>query len=141
MKETNLPEARLAGELKRTTFQPRLFGQVLRDGTWYDARIDQADAQWPMGAPRPDLRRTHIPLGPILVFSASNFPFAFSVAGGDTASALAGGNPVIVKAHSGHLELSALTGEVVTQALADAGAPAGLFHVVFGTEAGKTAAA
>ena len=139
MNETNLPEARLAGELKRTTFQLRLFGQVLRDGTWYDARIDQADAQWPMGAPRPDLRRTHIPLGPILVFSASNFPFAFSVAGGDTASALAGGNPVIVKAHSGHLELSALTGEVVTKALADAGAPSGLFHVVFGTEAGKTA--
>ncbi|MFJ2617958.1 aldehyde dehydrogenase (NADP(+)) [Glutamicibacter sp. NPDC087344] len=139
MAETNLPEARLTGELKRTTFQLRLFGQVLRDGTWYDARIDHADAEWPMGAPRPDLRRTHIPLGPILVFSASNFPFAFSVAGGDTASALAGGNPVIVKAHSGHLELSRATGEVVTRALAEAGAPEGLFHVVYGTEAGKTA--
>ncbi|GAA1406484.1 aldehyde dehydrogenase [Glutamicibacter uratoxydans] len=138
MAETNLPEPRLRGELKRTSFQLRIFGELLRDGGFLDARIDHADPQWPMGAPRPDLRRTHIPLGPVLVFSASNFPFAFSTAGGDTASALAAGNPVIVKAHSGHLELSRLTGEVVAAALTAAGAPEGLFHVVFGTEAGRS---
>ncbi len=138
MEETNLPEARLRGELKRTSFQLRIFGELLRDGGFLDARIDHADPQWPMGAPRPDLRRTHVPLGPVVVFSASNFPFAFSTAGGDTASALAAGNPVIVKAHSGHLELSRLTGQVVVNALEAAGAPAGLFHVVFGTEAGRT---
>ncbi|WP_313810576.1 aldehyde dehydrogenase family protein [Glutamicibacter sp.] len=137
MAETNLPEARLRGELKRTSFQLRIFGELLRAGGYLDARIDHADAQWPMGAPRPDLRRTHIPLGPVVVFSASNFPFAFSTAGGDTASALAAGNPVIVKAHSGHLELTRLTGEVVVKALQGAGAPEGLFHVVFGTEAGR----
>ncbi|MGQ3383163.1 aldehyde dehydrogenase (NADP(+)) [Glutamicibacter sp. TV12E] len=136
--ETNLPEPRLRGELKRTTFQLRIFGELLRAGGYLDARIDHADPQWPMGAPRPDLRRTRIPLGPVVVFSASNFPFAFSTAGGDTASALAAGNPVIVKAHSGHLELTRATGEVVAKALDEAGAPAGLFHVVFGTEAGRT---
>lgn len=139
MRETNLPEGRLSGELKRTTFQLRLFGELLRDGRFLDARIDHADPQWPMGAPRPDLRRSYRPLGPVLVFSASNFPFAFSVAGGDTASALAAGNPVIVKAHSGHLELSLATGEVVSKALEQAGAPQGLFAVVFGTEAGRSA--
>lgn len=78
MRETNLPEGRLTGELKRTSFQLRLFGELLRDGGFLDARIDHADAQWPMGAPRPDLRRSYRPLGPVLVFSASNFPFAFS---------------------------------------------------------------
>lgn len=139
MQETNLPEPRLRGELKRTTFQLRIFGEVLRDGGYLDVRVDHADAQWPMGAPRPDLRRTQVPLGPVLVFSASNFPFAFSVAGGDTASALAAGNPVIVKAHSGHLELSRLTGNLLVEALAVAGAPDGLFRVVFGTEAGRNA--
>ena len=138
MAETNLPEPRLRGELKRTTFQLRFFGELLRDGGYLDARIDHADAQWPMGAARPDLRRTRIPLGPVVVFAASNFPFAFSVAGGDSASALAAGNPVIVKAHHGHLELSRLTAQVVNDALAGAGAPDGLFQVVFGTEAGRT---
>jgi len=139
MDETNLPEPRLRGELKRTSFQLRLFGEVLRDGSYLDARIDHADPQWPMGAPRPDLRRSYRPIGPVVVFAASNFPFAFSVAGGDTASALAAGNPVILKAHSGHLQLSADTGAVVTRALQDAGAPAGLFHVVFGTDSGRNA--
>lgn len=138
MAETNLPEPRLRGELKRTSFQLRLFGELLRDGGYLDARIDHADAHWPMGAPRPDLRRTRIPLGPVVVFAASNFPFAFSVAGGDSASALAAGNPVIVKAHHGHLELSRLTAQVVNEALSEAGAPDGLFQVVFGTEAGRT---
>lgn len=137
--ETHLAAGRLKGELKRSTFQLRLFGEVLRDGAYLDARIDHADQEWPMGAPRPDLRRVLEPLGPIVVFAASNFPFAFSVAGGDTASALAAGNPVILKAHSGHPELSALTGRIVADALADAGAPAGTFAVVFGTEAGAGA--
>lgn len=137
MAETNLPEARLRGELKRTSFQMRLFGEVLREGSYLDARIDHADPQWPMGAPRPDLRRSYRPIGPVVVFAASNFPFAFSVAGGDTASALAAGNPVILKAHSGHLQLSLDTGAVLTRALQEAGAPAGLFHVVFGTESGR----
>ena len=137
-RETNLPEGRLRGELKRTTFQLRLFAEVVQDGSYLDARIDHADADWPMGAPRPDLRRTHIPLGPVAVFAASNFPFAFSVAGGDSASALAGGNPVMVKAHSGHLELSQETARVVVESLAAAGAPEGTFGIVYGTEAGRT---
>ncbi|MET4095725.1 aldehyde dehydrogenase (NADP(+)) [Arthrobacter sp. UYCu712] len=138
-RETNLPEARLRGELKRTTFQLRLFGEVLRDGAYLDARIDHADADWPMGAPRPDLRRILVPLGPVVVFAASNFPFAFSVAGGDTASALAAGSPVLLKAHSGHPVLSRMTGEVVTAALSAAGAPEGAFALVTGTAAGSAA--
>jgi NADP-dependent aldehyde dehydrogenase len=136
--ETHLSQARLKGELKRTTFQLRLFGEVLDEGSYLDARIDQADPAWGMG-PRPEIRRTLEPLGPVLVFSASNFPFAFSVAGGDTASALAAGCPVIVKAHSGHPRLSERTGDVVAAALAHAGAPAGLFDVIFGTQAGRDA--
>ncbi|MDQ4501448.1 aldehyde dehydrogenase family protein [Sinomonas sp. ASV322] len=137
--ETHLAEGRLRGELKRTTFQLRLFGELLRDGGYLDARIDHADPEWPMGAPRPDLRRVRVPLGPVLVFAASNFPFAFSVAGGDTASALAAGCPVLLKAHSGHLELSRRTGDVVAGALAAAGAPAGTFGLVVGTAAGAAA--
>ncbi|MGC0143447.1 aldehyde dehydrogenase (NADP(+)) [Pseudactinotalea sp. Z1732] len=139
MRETNLAEGRLQGELKRTAFQLRLFAEVVRDGRHLDVRIDHADADWPMGAPRPDLRRYLRPIGPVLVFSASNFPFAFSVAGGDTASALAAGNPVVVKAHSGHPELSRMTGDVVTEALRRAGAPDGVFAVVYGREAGTAA--
>ena len=139
MRETNLAEGRLQGELKRTAFQLRLFAEVVRDGRHLDVRIDHADADWPMGAPRPDLRRYLRPIGPVLVFSASNFPFAFSVAGGDTASALAAGNPVVVKAHSGHPELSRMTGDVVTEALRRAGAPEGVFAVVYGREAGTAA--
>ncbi|MFJ4264787.1 aldehyde dehydrogenase (NADP(+)) [Paenarthrobacter nicotinovorans] len=136
--ETNLPEARLQGEIKRTAFQLRLFGSVLRDGGYLDARIDHADAAWPMGAPRPDLRRSLRPIGPVVVYSASNFPFAFSVAGGDTASALAAGNAVIVKGHEAHARLSRLTEAVVREALAAAGADPNLLTVVFGREAGTT---
>jgi len=138
-RETHLPEPRLRGEVRRTSFQLRLFGEVLREGTWLDARIDRADGDWPMGAPRPDLRRQLEPIGPVLVFAASNFPFAFSVAGGDTASALAAGNAVIVKAHPGHPQLSALTTTVVRDALAAVGAPSGLFDTVYGTQAGVQA--
>ncbi|MDQ1596174.1 MAG: hypothetical protein QOH40_2730 [Arthrobacter pascens] len=137
--ETRLPEARLRGELKRTTFQLRLFGELLRDGGYLDARIDHADPDWPMGAPRPDLRRMLVPLGPVVVFAASNFPFAFSVTGGDTASALAAGSPVLLKAHSGHPGLSRLTADVVLTALREAGAPQGTFALITGTAAGAAA--
>nr|WP_245633887.1 aldehyde dehydrogenase (NADP(+)) [Amycolatopsis jejuensis] len=137
--ETHLPVApRLTGELARTTFQLRLFGEVLRDGGFLGATVDHADPGWPMGA-RPDLRRVLVPLGPVLVFAASNFPFAFSVAGGDTASALAAGCPVVLKAHPGHEGLSTRTGEIVTAALAAAGAPDGLFSVIHGVEEGVAA--
>jgi NADP-dependent aldehyde dehydrogenase len=138
-RETHLAEARLQSELKRTTFQLRLFAEVLAEGSYLDARIDPADAQWPMGAPRPDLRRVFMPLGPVVVFAASNFPFAFSTAGGDTASALAAGCSVVLKVHSGHPELSQATGRVIAGALAAAGAPSGLFSLVFGTDAGTRA--
>jgi NADP-dependent aldehyde dehydrogenase len=137
--ETHLPAApRLKGELARTTFQLRLFGEVLTDGAFLGATVDHADPSWPMGA-RPDIRRVLTPIGPTLVFAASNFPFAFSVAGGDTASALASGCPVVLKAHPGHEELSTRTGAIVTEALAAAGAPAGLFAVIHGVDVGVTA--
>ena len=123
-RETHLATERLQGELKRTTFQLRLFAEVLRDGSFLQATIDHADPDWPMGA-RPDLRRMLRPIGPVAVYAASNFPFAFSVAGGDTASALAAGCPVLLKAHPSHPELSTATGALVTEALAEAGAPAG----------------
>ncbi|WP_375432897.1 aldehyde dehydrogenase (NADP(+)) [uncultured Friedmanniella sp.] len=139
MTETRLAEGRLRGELRRTTFQLRLFAEALRDGSYLEVRIDHADPDWPMGAPRPDLRRILVPLGPVVVFAASNFPFAFSVAGGDVASALAAGCSVLLKVHPGHPRLSAATGEVVTEALVDAGAPAGLFTLLYGEEAGRAA--
>jgi NADP-dependent aldehyde dehydrogenase len=138
-RETHLSEDRLRSELRRTTFQLRLFAEVVADGSYVDVRIDHADPDWPMGAPRPDLRRLMQPLGPVLVFAASNFPFAFSVAGGDTASALAAGCPVVVKVHPGHPELSAATAEQVMAALADAGAPEGVFAIIAGVDAGVAA--
>lgn len=132
--ETRLGTARLTGEVARTTGQLRLFARVITEGSYLEAVIDHASpASTP---PSPDLRRILRPVGPVAVFSASNFPFAFSVAGGDTASALAVGCPVIVKAHSGHLELSKRTAAIVSAALDDAGAPAGLFALVAGREAG-----
>src|SRR5215218_251929 len=133
--ETHLGVDRLQGELKRTTFQLRLFAKILRDGSFLQATIDHADPAWPMG-PRPDLRRVLRPLGPIAVYAASNFPFAFSVAGGDTASALAAGCPMLLKANPSHPELSAATGVHVTDALAEAGAPDGIFAVVMGFDTG-----
>ncbi len=139
VEESHLAEGRLKGELVRTTFQLRLFSEVLRDGAYLDVRVDHADPDWPMGAPRPDLRRTMLPLGPVVVFGAGNFPFAFSVAGGDTASALAAGCPVLFKAHPGHLQLSVATADVVRRALAEAGAPDDLFTLVVGDEAGRAA--
>jgi NADP-dependent aldehyde dehydrogenase len=138
MRESHLTEPRLRSELARTTFQLRLFADVVDEGDYLDVRIDHADAHWPMGV-RPDLRRTRVPYGAVVVFAASNFPFAFSVAGGDTASALAAGCSVILKAHPGHPDLSAATGETVCAALADDGCPDGLFQVVYGDAAGRAA--
>lgn len=135
MRETGLTEARLRGELKRTAVQLRLFADVVIDGEYLDVRIDYADPQFTLG-PRPDLRRVLTPLGPVLNFSGSNFPFAFSVAGGDTASALAAGCSVIVKAHSGHPELSQRTGDVVAAALVGAGAPSNTLQLIVGQEQG-----
>jgi len=101
MAESGLPRARLEGERGRTVGQLRLFAQVVREGSWIEARIDPAlPARTPL--PRPDIRQRHIPLGPVAVFGASNFPLAFSVAGGDTASAFAAGCPVVVKGHGAH---------------------------------------
>ena len=135
VQETHLGLERLQGELKRTTFQLRLFAGVLRDGSFLQATIDHADPAWPMGA-RPDLRRMLRPIGPVAVYAASNFPFAFSVAGGDTASARAAGCPVVLKANPSHPQLSAATGAQVTKALLEAGAPDGSFAVVMGFETG-----
>lgn len=135
MRETGLTEARLTGEVRRTTNQLRLFAEVIVDGGYLDARIDDADPAYVIG-PRPDVRRVLEPVGPVLNFAASNFPFAFSVAGGDSAAALAAGCPLIVKAHSGHPELSRRTGEIVAEALATAGMPDGVFQVVAGQQAG-----
>ncbi|MDH2445495.1 aldehyde dehydrogenase (NADP(+)) [Amnibacterium sp. CER49] len=135
-RESHLPTARLTGELTRTTFQLRLFAQVLEDGAYLEATLDPADPGWGMG-PRPDLRRVLQPLGPVAIWAASNFPFAFSVAGGDTASALAAGAPVVLVAHPGHPELSAATAAVLGDALAAAGAPEGAFALVGGLDAGR----
>jgi NADP-dependent aldehyde dehydrogenase len=128
--ETALGTARLANEAARTTGQLRLFAEVLRDGSYQGIVIEPAEAA------RPDLRRIKRPIGPVAAFAASNFPFAFSVAGGDTASALAAGCPVIVKAHEGHPRTSRRTADLVRAALESAGAPEGVFDIVFGVEAG-----
>ena len=129
--ESGLPRGRIEGERARTVGQLRLFAQVVRDGLWLDARIDPAlPERKPL--PRPDLRQRHIPLGPVAVFGASNFPLAFSVAGGDTASALAAGCPVVVKAHSAHPGTSELAGRAVQAAVRKCGLPEGVFSMLFG---------
>ncbi|MGP4055701.1 aldehyde dehydrogenase (NADP(+)) [Mycobacterium sp. 4D054] len=129
--ESGLPQARITGEVGRTTGQLRLFAEVLREGSWNGARIDTAlPDRTPL--PRPDLRQRFVPLGPVAVFSASNFPLAFSVAGGDTASALAAGCPVIVKGHDAHPGTSELVGRAISDAVAASGLPAGTFSLLFG---------
>jgi NADP-dependent aldehyde dehydrogenase len=133
-RETALGATRLAGELTRTTYQLRLFADVLRDGGYLEAAVDHA-GDTPMG-PRPDLRRMLVPLGPVAVFGASNFPLAFSVPGGDTASALAAGCPVVVKAHGSHPATSQLCFEVLDTAVRRIGAPAGTLGIVHGVQAG-----
>ncbi|KVP72748.1 aldehyde dehydrogenase (NADP(+)) [Burkholderia ubonensis] len=129
--ESALPVARLEGERARTVGQLRLFAALVRDGRWLDATLDAAlpDRQ-PL--PRPDLRLQKIPVGPVAVFGASNFPLAFSVAGGDTASAFAAGCPVVVKAHPAHLGTSELVGRAIRQAVAASGLPEGVFSLVIG---------
>ena len=129
--ETSLPLPRLTGERARTTNQLKLFAAVVREGSWVDARIDPAQPQR-QPLPRVDLRRMLVPLGPVAVFGASNFPFAFSVAGGDTASALATGNPVIVKAHERHPGTSEMVAGAVQRAIAAVGLPAGIFSMLHG---------
>jgi alpha-ketoglutaric semialdehyde dehydrogenase len=130
-RETGLPTERLAGERGRTIGQLRQFAALLREGSWCDARIDtaQPDRQ-PL--PRPDIRRVLAPLGPVAVFGASNFPLAFSVAGGDTASALAAGCPVVVKAHPAHPGTSELAACAVQRAIATCGLSAGIFSMIQG---------
>jgi len=133
--ESGLPEARIAGEVGRTTGQLRLFAAVVREGSWAGARIDPAQPdRTPL--PRPDIRQRAVALGPVAVFGASNFPLAFSVAGGDTASALAAGCPVVVKAHDAHPGTSELVGRAITDAVAAAGLPKGTFSLLFGTGPG-----
>ena len=134
-RETGIGPTRLGGELKRTCYQLRLFAEVLEDGGYLEATIDHA-GDTPMG-PRPDLRRLLVPIGPVAVFGSSNFPLAFSVPGGDTASALAAGSPVVLKAHSSHPATSALCFELLLQGARAAGAPEGTVGIVYGQQAGS----
>jgi len=134
-RETGFATGKLDGELTRAAYQLRFFGEVIRDGSYLEATIDRAAAT-PMG-PRPDLRRMLVPIGPVAVFGASNFPFAFSVLGGDTASALAAGSPVVVKAHASHPATSKLSFDVLAAAAARTSAPAGVIGIVYGRDAGS----
>ena len=137
MRETALPKARLEAETTRTCGQLRLFAGVVEEGSWVMARIDRPDpGRKP--TPKPDIRSMLRPLGPVAVFGASNFPLAFSVAGGDTASALAGGNPVVIKAHPAHPGTSELVGRAIQQAVHDCRLPEGVFSLLFdaGNEVG-----
>jgi NADP-dependent aldehyde dehydrogenase len=132
--ETGLGLPRLTGELKRTTVQLEMFAGVVLDGGYLEVRIDPADPDFVLG-PRPDIRRTLLPRGPVLNYAAGNFPFAFSVVGGDSAAALAAGCPVILKAHPGHPKLSERTAELVIAALAASGMPDHTFQIVFDADA------
>ena len=129
--ETALPEGRVRGETGRTSGQLRMFAKLLEEGSWVDARIDRAipDRE---PVPKPDLRAMLRPIGPVAVFCASNFPLAFSVAGGDTASALAAGCPVIVKAHHAHPGTALIVGRLVVEAVLEHGLPEGTFSLIFG---------
>ncbi len=134
-RESALGEVRLRGELARCAYQLRLFAEVLADGGYLEVTIDHPDPD-AIPAPRPDLRRMLVPVGPVAVFSASNFPLAFSVAGGDTASALAAGCPVVVKAHSGHPYTSERVASALRRAAAGVGLPEDLLTLVHGRAAG-----
>lgn len=128
--ETGLPEVRLQGEITRTAGQLRLYGAAAERGDWLDARIETAQPdRRPL--PKPDHRSMLRPLGPVVVFGSSNFPFAYSVAGGDTASAFAAGCPVIVKAHPAHPGASELVGRLILHAVRDCGLPEGTFSLLF----------
>jgi len=134
MTETALPRPRLEGELRRTAFQLRFFAVVVDEGSFLDVSIDHATDS-PMG-PLPDLRRLRRPLGPVGVFGSSNFPFAFSVPGGDTASALAAGCPVVVKAHPAHPATSQRAFEALVRGAQSVDAPEGTLALLFGFDAG-----
>jgi NADP-dependent aldehyde dehydrogenase len=134
--ETGLGAVRLNGELTRSVFQFRMFAEALREGGYLEVTIDHAGVS-PMG-PVPDVRRMLVPIGPVAVFGSSNFPFAFSVAGGDTASALAAGCPVVLKAHSSHPLTSQASFAALSSAAEAHGAPAGTLGIVYGTKAGAT---
>jgi NADP-dependent aldehyde dehydrogenase len=137
MKETNLPEARLKNERIRTMFQLTSYADACEKGNWLDIRIDTADPQ--RTPPKPDIRKMMVPLGPVVVYGASNFPFAYSTAGGDTASAFAAGCSVIVKAHPAHPETSTRVTQAIQAAISRCGLPEDLFIHVFGAspETGK----
>jgi 2,5-dioxopentanoate dehydrogenase len=130
MAETGLTAARVQAETARTCAQARLFANLAQEGSWVDARIDTGDRSR-KPAPKPDVRSMLRPLGPIAVFGASNFPLAFSVAGGDTVSALAAGNPVIVKAHPAHPGTSEMVGDAILRAVQSSGLPAGTFALLY----------
>jgi alpha-ketoglutaric semialdehyde dehydrogenase len=134
MEETGLPETRLVGERGRTIGQLKLFAQLLREGSWVDARIDTADPKR-VPIPKPDVRSMLRPLGPVGVFGASNFPLAFSVAGGDTASVLAAGCTVVVKAHPAHPGTNELVANAIVEAAKKTGMPEGVFSMVHGRSA------
>ncbi len=129
--ETGLPDARLRGETGRTTGQLRLFAGLIEEGSWLDARIEHAQPDR-APVPKPDLRSMHRPLGPVAVFCASNFPLAFSVAGGDTAAALAAGCPVVVIAHQSHPGVAEIVGQAVMRAALTTSMPEGVFSLLYG---------
>jgi len=130
--EAGLPTKRLTGERARTVGQLRMFADLVREGSWVEATIDRAQPER-KPLPQPDIRRMLIPIGPVAVFGASNFPLAFSVAGGDTASAFAAGNPVIVKAHPAHPGTSEMVARAIVTAAEATGMPAGVFSLLQGT--------
>ncbi|PMZ77046.1 aldehyde dehydrogenase (NADP(+)) [Pseudomonas sp. FW305-70] len=135
-RETALPSARIQGERGRTSGQMRLFAQVLRRGDFYSARIDRAlPERQPL--PRVDLRQYRIGVGPVAVFGASNFPLAFSTAGGDTAAALAAGCPVVFKAHSGHMATAECVANAILRAAEQTDMPKGVFNMIYGAGVGE----
>lgn len=129
--ETGLPEARMRGETARTTGQLRMFAALIEEGSWVDARIERAQPDR-TPVPKPDLRSMLRPLGPVAVFCASNFPLAFSVAGGDTAAALAAGCPVVVIAHASHPGVAEIIATAVIKAAHETGMPEGVFSLLYG---------
>ena len=137
MTETNLPEARLRGERARTIFQLNSYADACEKGEWLEARIDTAIPD--KTPPKPDIRKMLVPLGPVVVFGASNFPFAYSTAGGDTACAFAAGCPVIVKAHPAHVQTSTVVAHAILTAANKCNMPKGIFAHVYGAgfETGK----
>ncbi|HBI31879.1 MAG TPA: aldehyde dehydrogenase (NADP(+)), partial [Verrucomicrobiales bacterium] len=130
MAESGLPEPRCEGERGRTVGQLNMFADLIEEGSWVDARIELANPDR-SPIPKPDLRSMRRPLGPVAVFCASNFPLAFSVAGGDTASALAAGCPVIVRAHAAHAGTAEIVARSIQAAVAECKMPEGTFSMIF----------